>query len=195
MQPRTVADLVADLHALLHAADIAGPYVLVGHSPGGFVGRLYAATYPGDVVGLVLVDSLHEEQSTRFQRVMTAEQWAVLDGMATNPPSLAVYPDMERIDLEASFAQLSEAAVAHPLGTIPVVVVTHGRSYSAAEIPAGISTEAMEAVWQLSQADLAKLTPMVRQIIASESGHYVLIEQPEVVIEAIQRVVEDVRDG
>lgn len=193
-QPRTAADLVTDLHDLLHAAGIPGPYVMVGHSFGGIVGRLYAATYPADVVGLVLVDSSHEEQSRRCQEVMTPEQWAVLDGMATNPPGLGVYPDMERIDLDASFAQLREAVSVRPLDPIPVAVVTHGRPYSAAEVPAGILPEAMESVWQQLQADLATLTPTARQIVALESGHYVLLEQPELVIEAIRAVVESARD-
>src|SRR3954469_13041880 len=48
-QPTTAADAAADLHALLTAADVAGPYVLVGHSYGGLVVRLYAGTYPDDV--------------------------------------------------------------------------------------------------------------------------------------------------
>jgi pimeloyl-ACP methyl ester carboxylesterase len=57
-QPQTATDAVADLHALLGAAAIPGPYVLVGHSYGGLVVRLYASTYPGEVAGLVLVDAL-----------------------------------------------------------------------------------------------------------------------------------------
>ena len=58
-QPRTARDMVADLHALLDGAEIPGPYVLVGHSAGGLVTRLYASTYPDDVVGMVLLDSTH----------------------------------------------------------------------------------------------------------------------------------------
>jgi pimeloyl-ACP methyl ester carboxylesterase len=57
-QPRTVADAVTDLHAQLTAAEVPGPYVLVGHSLGGLIVRLYANTYPEEVVGLVLVDAL-----------------------------------------------------------------------------------------------------------------------------------------
>ena len=50
-----------DLHLLLTKADIHGPYVLVGHSLGGLLVRFYHATYPRDVVGMVLADSSHEE--------------------------------------------------------------------------------------------------------------------------------------
>lgn len=52
--PRTTADAVADLHALLGAAAIPPPYVLAGHSTGGLIARLYASTYPKEVAGLVL---------------------------------------------------------------------------------------------------------------------------------------------
>jgi pimeloyl-ACP methyl ester carboxylesterase len=50
------------LHTLLHAAGIPGPYVLVGHSLGGIHIRTFAALYPNEVVGLILVDSSHENQ-------------------------------------------------------------------------------------------------------------------------------------
>ena len=61
-QPRTTPEAVAELHALLQAAAIPGPYVLAGHSLGGFFARLYAATYPDEVVGLVLVDAYSERR-------------------------------------------------------------------------------------------------------------------------------------
>jgi pimeloyl-ACP methyl ester carboxylesterase len=53
------------LHTLLEQAAIAGPYVLVGHSIGGMYVRVYAAQYPNEVAGLVLVDSSHPDQLTR----------------------------------------------------------------------------------------------------------------------------------
>src|SRR5262245_40020577 len=59
-QPTTAKDAVADLHALLSAAGEPEPYVLVGHSYGGLIVRLYASTYPNRVSGLVLVDALSE---------------------------------------------------------------------------------------------------------------------------------------
>ena len=58
--------MVDDLHLLLRAAAIAGPYVLVGHSLGGAHVRLFASRFPQDTVGMVLVDSSHEEQATRL---------------------------------------------------------------------------------------------------------------------------------
>jgi pimeloyl-ACP methyl ester carboxylesterase len=58
----TGKQMVDDLHALLGAAGIPAPYVLVGHSVGGLLVRLYARRYPEQVAGLVLVDSSHPDQ-------------------------------------------------------------------------------------------------------------------------------------
>jgi pimeloyl-ACP methyl ester carboxylesterase len=58
--------MVDDLHKLLGAAEIPGPYVLVGHSFGGLLMRLYASRHRDEVAGLVLVDSMHEDQFDVF---------------------------------------------------------------------------------------------------------------------------------
>ena len=73
-QPRTAPEMVAELHALLQAAEVPGPYVLAGHSLGGFFARLYASTYPDEVVGLVLVDAYSE----LLEDVMPPERWQAL---------------------------------------------------------------------------------------------------------------------
>ncbi len=77
-EPRTSGNAVTDLHALLHAAHIPPPYVLVGHSLGGFHARLFTSRYPDDVAGLVLVDSDVEEEWTR---VLPEEHRRALDMM------------------------------------------------------------------------------------------------------------------
>jgi pimeloyl-ACP methyl ester carboxylesterase len=69
-QPTTAKDVVADLHALLSAAGEPGPCVLVGHSYGSLIVRLYASTYK-EVSGLVLIDALSEG----LQDAETPEQW------------------------------------------------------------------------------------------------------------------------
>ena len=198
--PRTAADAVADLHALIDAAGIPGPYVLVGHSLGGAIVRLYAATYPNDIAGLVLVDASHEEQDVRFPAALPAEQWAAFERMVeavTRPEDVS---DLERMDLDASFDQLREAAAAHPLPPLPLVVLTRGLPASADIPPEGLSAlppdfpwDAYDAVWHELQDELATLAPDARHVIASRSGHYIQVEQPELVIEAIRQVVEGVR--
>ena len=96
--PRTAADVVADLHALLDAAAVPGPYVLVGHSVGGLFVRLFASRYPDEVAGLVLVDASHEEQDVRRQDMVSADLFAA--------EQQAVHANTEGIDLNASFAQV-----------------------------------------------------------------------------------------
>jgi pimeloyl-ACP methyl ester carboxylesterase len=64
-EPRDAKQVCSELHALLTNAGIEGPYVLVGHSYGGLYARMYAARYPKEVAGVVLVDSSHAEQFTR----------------------------------------------------------------------------------------------------------------------------------
>jgi pimeloyl-ACP methyl ester carboxylesterase len=71
-QPVTAGDAVADLHALMAAARIATPFVIVAHSYGGVIARLYAMTYPGKVNGMVLVDTLSEG----LQAAETPQEWA-----------------------------------------------------------------------------------------------------------------------
>jgi len=63
--PRTIVALTEDLHALLMNAKVSGPYILVGHSLGGILVRLYASFYPLEVIGMVLVDSSHEDEPDR----------------------------------------------------------------------------------------------------------------------------------
>jgi pimeloyl-ACP methyl ester carboxylesterase len=81
--PITAGDSVADLHALVGAAGIEAPFVIVGHSYGGLIVRLYAMTYPADVDGMVLVDALSEG----LRAAETPEEWAhqkiILDGDLT----------------------------------------------------------------------------------------------------------------
>jgi pimeloyl-ACP methyl ester carboxylesterase len=66
-RPRTSKDFAEELHILLHNAGIPPPYLLVGHSMGGFDVRLYASLYPSEVAGMVLVDSSHPEQQKRLR--------------------------------------------------------------------------------------------------------------------------------
>ena len=65
-QPRTSRVIAQELHALLQAAQVPPPYVLVGHSMGGYDVRLYASLYRDEIAGMVLVDASHPDQETRF---------------------------------------------------------------------------------------------------------------------------------
>ncbi|AXK60579.1 hypothetical protein C0J27_02365 [Candidatus Chromulinivorax destructor] len=74
LAPRTAANIVKDLHLLLKTANIPGPYILVGHSFGGLCTQLYCATYPEQVVGMVLIESVHEDMLIDMPKKMI-ESW------------------------------------------------------------------------------------------------------------------------
>ena len=112
-QPTTAGDAAADLHALLSAAGVVRPYVLVGHSYGGLVVRLYASTYPDDVSGLVLVDALSEGLRDAETPAQWVTQRRLMEGEIRD--SLVQYPDLERIDPDRSFDQVRAAPPLRPL--------------------------------------------------------------------------------
>jgi pimeloyl-ACP methyl ester carboxylesterase len=64
----TSEDQARELHALLQAAHVQPPYVLAAHSYGGFVSRLFAAMYPREVHGLVLIESSHKDEIAAYVR-------------------------------------------------------------------------------------------------------------------------------
>jgi len=66
--PRTMDRIAAELHRLLHNGEIRGPYVLVGHSFGGEIVRVYAGQYPTEVAGLVVIASAPDDWRTRMPR-------------------------------------------------------------------------------------------------------------------------------
>jgi pimeloyl-ACP methyl ester carboxylesterase len=65
--PNTMRQEAYELHALLRAAGIKGPYVLVGHSIGGLIARIYAEHYATEVSGIVLVDATHEDTTLMYK--------------------------------------------------------------------------------------------------------------------------------
>src|SRR5882757_10078383 len=199
-QPSTAKDAVADLHALLSAAGETGPYVLVGHSYGGLVVKLYARSYPKDVAGLVLVDALSEG----LQDAETSEQWPIqrklMEGNVKE--SLALYPALERIDPDRSFDQVRAAP---PLRSIPLVILSADRPWGPqvpSMIEAGILPKDVpadfgyvtDAAQKKAQEQLAKLVPNAKHIVKTNSGHEIHKQQPQLVIDTIREVVDVVRD-
>jgi pimeloyl-ACP methyl ester carboxylesterase len=193
-QPRTTPQVVADLHALLQAAHVPSPYVLAGHSLGGFMARLYAATYPDEVVGLVLVDAYSE----LLEDVMPADRWQALvrlnQGLGTDEVvPIPGYGDVETIGFGADNAVVREAVAASPLRPMPLAVLAHGRSFSLPDDAQGFTSEGFEAYVRAANEAKTALVPNARFSVASESGHDIHQDQPALVIEAIRQVVTGVR--
>ncbi len=223
-QPRTTRQIVAELRAVLANAGIAPPYVLVGHSFGGFTARLFAHNYPHEVAGMVLVDSIHPgewlEPDAETLRKMAAgvrlarrTAWlARLGGMrfyfwliarrAVTPvapgdwiaslqkmprellPALrAIWSQGKPYDtladqiesLRESAAQVAEAGA---LGDVPLVVLSAGNS---------------DEKRIREHAAAARLSSRGVHLVAHDSGHWVQLDQPGLVVTAIRQVVEHFR--
>ena len=199
-QPTTAGQAVADLHALLKAAGEARPLVLVGHSYGGLVVRLYASTYPDDVSGLVLVDALTEG----LRDAETPEQWAIQRKLMEGEirESLVLYPALERHDADRSFDQVRAAP---PLRSLPLVVLSADRPWGP-QVPSMIAAGALppdvppgfgyvtDVAQKKAQERLAKLVPNAKHISNTNSGHDIHKEQPRLVVDSIHEVVEAVRN-
>jgi pimeloyl-ACP methyl ester carboxylesterase len=191
-QPRTASDVVGELHALLQAAGIPGPYVLAGHSMGGLVVRLFASKYPDEVAGLVLVDPYSE----LIERQLTPEQWT--DLVQFNAPGNTVLPipgygDVETIAFGSDNEVMRRAAAAAPLRPMPLAVLAKSNPFDVTEEALGFSPETLEAALFAAEAQLASLVPNGRLFVAGASGHDVHQDQPGLVTEAIREVVEGVR--
>jgi pimeloyl-ACP methyl ester carboxylesterase len=194
-QPRTAPDAVADLHRLLHAAGIHGPYVLAGHSLGGLFVRLYASTYPREVVGLILVDAYSE----RLETLMTPEQWTALVRFNVRSGSdkvepIAGYGDLETLGYGKNNVVMRQVAATTPLGPMPLAVLAHARPFDVPRDTEGLSSGALESVLRAANEDLAMLVPNARFFVAKISGHDIHQDQPRLVTEAIRQVVAGVRD-
>jgi pimeloyl-ACP methyl ester carboxylesterase len=200
-QPTTAQDAASDLHALLSAAKEPTPYVMVGHSYGGLVTKLYARIYPQDVSGLVLVDALTEG----LREAETPEQWAIQRVLMEGDirESVALYPDLERIDPDRSFNQVRNAA---PLRPLPLIVLSADRPWgpqipsliAAGKLPADVPSDfgyVTDAAQKQAQEKLAKLVPNAKHITNTNSGHEIHKEQPQLVINAIREVVDALRSG
>jgi len=231
--PRVTSHLIDELHALLKAANISGPYVLAGHSYGGMLVRAYAAKYPGEVAGLVLVDPLpagewmrpSEEQArilrwgNRLSRrgaflarlgIVRLSLAALSAGGRTIPKLVArlssgraestlsrLVGEVQKMPPETwpmirahwcrpkGFLGISEyfkslpessaeaAALPDPSPNIPLVVLSASNSTPA----------------QLAEREaMARHSSHGKHIVAKKSGHWIHLDQPDLVIDAIREI-------
>jgi pimeloyl-ACP methyl ester carboxylesterase len=186
--PRSTGALMADLRALLRAARIRPPYVLVGHSTGGLTVRQYTSTHPRRVAGLVLVDAIPETMTTALR----TSSWNAYNAnyLTAPPPPIADYADLEYVDFRQSFAQMRRAGV-RPPRRIPFIVLSKGQPFG---IPGPLGRQ-VDAAWARGGRYLASLQTGTPRIVARSSGHYIQLEQPKLVIDSARRVVRAVRAG
>jgi pimeloyl-ACP methyl ester carboxylesterase len=182
-QPTSAADAADDLAELLMLSDEPGPFVLVGHSYGGPIIRVYASTHPDEVAGLVLVDGLSENLADG----LTPAQQAVFEALNTPP----VGGDAEVLDLQGTFQQL-----------VPTIVLTADRPQltpdvvASGQLPAEVDQEFADALWAaqlVAQDELAAMFPGAEHVTSTDSDHYIHTENPQLVIDSIREVVDTVR--
>jgi pimeloyl-ACP methyl ester carboxylesterase len=205
-EPRTAREFAKELHTLLEKANEPGPYVLVGHSMGGFTILVYAHDYPDEVSGLVLVDSqaLPPANTTPkptpkpggtslvsliarigVMRLLAGPLGAIQD----LPPeakqaytAYSVIPRSAQTQLD-EFIGMSEggaqARAVTTVGALPLIVLS-ARLDDTADHTA-------------SQTGFLKLSTNSQQLFAEQSGHRIMIEQPEAAVAAIVKMVNLVR--
>ena len=201
-KPRTFLDMTRDLHTLLLKASIEGPYILVGHSMGGMLVREYADQYPEDVVGLVLVDSAHPDMGARLLTALppktagepkSLEAWRRYSNwMSTSNGRMP--SDVEGVDMLVSNAQVKAVK---SLGDLPLLVIS--RSPNNPVMAAGMPSLPEETnakvlqLWQQMQIELAGLSSNSTRVVADHSGHFVMLEEPRLVADAIRKLVDEYR--
>jgi pimeloyl-ACP methyl ester carboxylesterase len=175
----TSQEIVKDLHNLIVNAHIAPPFVVVGHSFGGMNVRLYASQFPDEVVGMVLVDSVHEDEMDRWMAMMPAEI----------KKQLPASDEGFRKRLAVSESEIRRA---NWRSDIPLIILTHGKvSPDDYGIPS-MAAKGEQLRLEMQNA-LARLSSRSKHIIAEKSGHYIQRDQPELVIDAVRQVVESTR--
>lgn len=216
-RPRTSAVIAEELHTLLRNAGISGPLILVGHSMGGFDVRLYAKFYRNDVAGTVLVDSSHPEQQKRFPAAVNdldagwireAEflEFATPFGVprllgfcgsdaAVRAAECNFHSAREQVaELKSISTSAAQAAEAGSLGDMPLIVLSHDPDTPQPDFPEDLVKPVNDA-WQKMQTELAGLSTRGSQRIAKNSGHYIQLDRPDMVVDAVRQVVEQARQA
>jgi pimeloyl-ACP methyl ester carboxylesterase len=180
---RSCQDLAADLHAVIEGAAITPPFVFVGHSLGGFIGRFYNQRWPGDIAGVVMVDVAHEDLHAAMRGMLTEEQRAWMDHQLDQAP--------EKVDLGKCAA---DAPATGDFGDRPLVyIVATKPEEPPPDLPVGEALRALSARKLELSAGIARLSTQATLVRADRSGHMVMISEPRLVIDAVGQVVDAVR--
>jgi len=206
--PRTTKRITHELHTLLQNAGIHGPYIMVGHSFGGFTAQYFARYFDSEVAGIVLIDSSHEEQVYRLpengknvvrrslhqdrstmvtksvlHEHFPREEAAVAQQLMSRWSALLTWRE-EMANYALSSRELRDIHYG-PILEIPIVVITRGKRVWP-DTPYG---DAMEMAWTELQDELSYLSDHSTHIIAENSGHSIHLDEPKLVVDAIHDVL------
>ena len=211
---RTAVAMAGELHALLHCAGTMPPYVLVGHSMGGLVARVFIQLYPDEVAGLALIDSSHPGQKSRLPKkgmrnhrggklLEAALAWMRPLGLQRlardlglrGPPSTAWSRHRRAMYGELLAFDAICREVTGGLADLPLAVVTS--SELDPNQPAGSRGRRDRGrfypPWAALQDELATLSANSTHDVSERAGHHVHRDDPGLVIRVIVALVAQVR--
>lgn len=179
--PREGHQIVRELRALLEAENLPPPYVLVGHSLGGAIVKLFARTYPNEVAGVVLVDARQSEFAKRCR-------YLGVPRILYEPPSVLflLARAAMRGELMSEAVTMRQVRHAGPFPPVPLIVLTQSKASS--KWPGG-----MGKAWMASQRSVVKISALARYKVLDDSGHNVHKDRPDVVVRAVTSVVNAAR--
>ena len=178
--PRTATALVTEWHDLLATAGVPGPYVLVGHSIGGLFTLLYARTYPDQVAGMVMVDAT----PPAFATLLPAPSLALLKASLNAPSSIPGYP-YEGYDLDDILRSIEAAPALRPA---PASLLFAGKAQQVSDPAAQALLKDAAAVQDEARAQFAASIPGATTMLVPDATHYIHVERPDAVIEAVRAV-------
>jgi pimeloyl-ACP methyl ester carboxylesterase len=208
--PRTAQRIAGELHALLSRAGVSEPYILVAHSFGGYVARIYASQYRQSLKGVVLVDPSHEEESTagsnpepvpplsrrvlelipplgiqRLKRLYAGDR-------ALNPELRNLPRGFQtRYLLGSSLLQLRSER--NEFDSLPETKAQMRLTPFPADLPLTVITAGHNPEQLELHAKLARSSIYGRQIVAEHSGHMIPLDQPDLIVEAVREMVKPSR--
>ena len=180
-----------DLHSILEKMDVPKPYILIGHSYGGDVVRLFASLYPDDMGGMILEDAQHEAVLDEQRKILKGRDLEILEEMAArfSPPE---NPETEGDYRNITIEQLKNN---QRLPEIPFVVLTAGNRSQA--MPPVFSEEAKAKIAKLGvelQKKVVTLIPGGKHIIVDGVGHNIHLEKPDALIGPVIDMISNARN-
>ena len=179
--PRTSGRIARELRALLTELRVQGPFVLVGHSIGGWHARSFAEAFPAEVAAVVLLDSPHEGFEARRRALFSAAEREERDRLIEESRrELSVGVRREYEGLEESRGEFRGRLPEVPLW---VVSAEHHRW----QHPHHASK--LDAAWLELQGDLAEQSQLGKLIVLEGAGHNVHREDPDQIVGLLKRLL------
>ena len=180
-----------DLRVLLDQLTMPRPYILVGHSYGGSVVRLFASMYPGDMAGLILEETQHEDVLIEMRKLLKGRDLETLEQVLLPRFDGPENPKTESDYRNATKEQLRKSK---PLPRIPFVILTVADRAKAMQPM--FSDGAIEEMAKMDSALMDRLAGSVpggRQIMVEGTGHNVHVDKPEALIAPVLEMIKEVK--